>query len=121
MENCGIFSRWLSRPINPMAVPSEAKADSSGSTMANSEPKTSRSTTPARMMPRPVPPNDCLSADSATCPATATCRWGPVAVWAAATNFWATEIGMFWASLSKVTVAKAVVPSLLICVGPRGP
>ena len=75
---------------------------------------------PARITPSPVPPNDCLSAASATCPATATCRSGPSAVWAVATNFLACGVEMFWASSSKVTVANAVVPSALIWLAPSG-
>ena len=37
MENCGIFSTWLSSPMTPMAVPSEASADTRGRAVANPE------------------------------------------------------------------------------------
>ena len=75
---------------------------------------------PARMTPGSVPPNDCLSAASATWPATATCTVGPLAVSAVATNCLATSVEMFWPSSSKVTVAKAVVWSALIWALPNG-
>ncbi len=80
--------------------------------MAKMDPNTNKSTTPAKITPRPVPPNDCLSAASATWPATATWRFGPPADWAVETSCLATGVEMFWASLSKVTVAKAVVAVL---------
>ena len=112
------MSRWLSSPITPMAVPNEASADMSGKSMAKIDPNTSSSTMAARITPRPVPPKDCLSADSATWPATATCKVGLEAVWAVDTNFLAAGIEMYWACWSKVTVAKAVVPFLLIWPAP---
>jgi hypothetical protein len=80
VEKAGILRRWLSSPITPMAVPNEARADNRGRSMAKTDPNTKRSTTPARITPRPVPPKDCLSADSATWPATATWRLGPAAL-----------------------------------------
>ena len=39
---------WLSKLLRPMAVPREARAESRGRAMANSEPKTNSSTTAAR-------------------------------------------------------------------------
>ena len=104
----------------PMAVPREASADTNGRAMAKTEPKTSSRTMPARMMPNPVPPKDTRSAASATWPATATWRSGPMALWAVATKFLASVVEMFWASVSKVTVAKAVRPSALTWLAPRG-
>ncbi len=103
-----------------MAVPREARADTRGSAMAKIEPNTSNNTMPARMMPSPVPPKETRSAASATCPATATCRFGPPAVWAVLTNVLAAAVGMFWDSTSKVTVAKAVRPSALTWSAPSG-
>ena len=88
--------------------------------MAKIEPKTSNSTRPARRMPSPVPPKDTRFAASATCPATATCRFGPAAVWAVLTNVLASAVEMFWDSTSKVTVAKAVRPSALTWLAPAG-
>ncbi len=86
--------------------------------MAKTEPKTSSRTMPARMIPSPVPPKDSRSAASATWPATATCRLGPTAVWAVATKCLAWVVEMFWASTSKVTVAKPVLPSALTWLAP---
>ena len=103
-----------------MAVPREARAETRGSAMAKIEPKTSRSTTAARMIPSPVPPKDTRSAASATCPATATWREGPIAVWAVATNCLAWLVEMYWESSLKVTVANAVRPSALTWSAPSG-
>ena len=69
-ENTGILRTWLSSPMTAMAVPSETSADSSGRSMAKSEPNTRNRTMPAAMMPTPVPPTDGLFACSAICPET---------------------------------------------------
>ncbi len=72
------------------------------------------------MTPGSVPPIDWRLASSATWPATATWTPGPDARSAVATNCRATETGTFWASLSKVTVAKAVVAPALTSADPPG-
>jgi len=102
--------------MTPMAVPSDARAVRIGRRAAKSEAKTSPSTMRARITPGKVPPNDCLLEVSATWPATATVRPWPSAVLAVLTKCWAAGMPMFWASSSKVTVAKAMVPSLLTWV-----
>src|ERR1700674_361445 len=107
-------------PITPMAVPREANADTRGRAMAKTEPKTSNRTIPARMIPSPVPPNDTRFDASPTWPATATCSFGPTAVWAVCTNVLAWAVEMFCERTSKVTVANPVLPSALTWLAPRG-
>jgi len=81
--------------------------------MAKTEPNTSRRTTPARITPRRVPPNDCRSACSAICPETATWRLLLWAVRAALTNALDSAVDTFWPWTSKVTLTNAVLPSAL--------
>jgi len=102
--------------MTPMAVPSEARAVRIGSRAAKSEANTSPSTIRASSTPGPVPPIDCLLEVSATWPATATVMPFPSAVLAVFTKCCASVTSMAWACSLKVTVAKAIVPSLLTWV-----
>jgi hypothetical protein len=83
-------------------------ADTSGSTMANSDPKTRKSTMPASRMPRPVPPMLGGLAFSATWPATATSKVGEAAFLAVSTNSCASEVLTDCPPMSKLTDANAM-------------
>ena len=95
VENAGILRAFDSRPITPMAVPSDTRAEVSGISAASNEPKTSNSTIPAARMPKPLPPGDGGVADSATWPPTATWRAPPPAAVAVLTRDLASAMGRF--------------------------
>ena len=120
VEKLGILRTFDSRPIKPIAVPSDAKAEKIGKAMAQIEPKTKSSTTPAKITPGSVPPTEGLFACSATCPDTAILRsplWSRVAD---ATNACERTVSIWNASWLNLTCAKAILPSLLICWAPKG-
>ena len=107
-------STWLSMVMKPMAVPRASRAESRGRAMAKAEPKKRRRTRAASRMPRPLPPTLGGLASPASWPDTATFRPGRWAAWAVSTIFLASPWLRDWGPLSKVRVAKAMVPSGLI-------
>ena len=72
----------------------------------------------ARITPGSVPPMDCLSANSASWPATATWRWGPAADVAVSTNRLASGWVRFWNCWLSVTGMNATVLSALMLLAP---
>ncbi len=88
--------------------------------MANTEPKTSSSTTPARMTPEPRAPEGLAVGRLGDLAGHCHLQVGPVGLLRGWTNCLATAVEMFWPRRSKVTVANAVLLSALIWARPPG-
>ena len=118
MEKVGIFTIFDNRPMRPMAVPSEASAETIGSAMAQMEPNTSSNTSPASRTPPNIPPTAGLLAWLAIWPEMATVRSFELPFSTRSTK--ALDCCSFtWnGETAKVTLAKAIRPSAEICRAP---
>ncbi len=110
----GTVMRWLSSATHTTPEPTPKRAARIGRVMASSDPKATNRMMTAASSPMPsVEPMGACSARATTGPSSSICSPGPAVALAAAMMGLAVLAGRSPDCLSKVTVAYAMVPSLL--------
>src|SRR5258708_32674659 len=125
VQSCGVTpaieSLVDSTPITDSAASSEMPVATSGRSAASSDPKTISKTIIAAPTPTSVLDCDDGLVDAATGPRTSTCSDELPAERAVSTKCVASVALTLLESTEKSTVAKATLPSALICPAPFGP